>query len=303
MLQTVHDSIAYTIVPSTPNGQLIRYALKLNNGYYDVYDTVQFYYGKKYSITTPSTSSLTDWINNGWGISSDYHTAPSSIQSSISGSDPYTDNEDITISTATPVDLTYSTQAYLQFYAKWSIEADYDSVIISASVHGSGVWNPLCGLYTKVRHVGSIPVYDAQQPNWVREEMDLHDYIGQKVDIQFELASDAATDYQGFYFDDVNVTTVQDTPLIVQNVNPGRTSMQVYPNPAHDQLNIAISGSTFGTPLHAVMFDGLGRAVMNFTIDRPNMTINLQQLPVNVYYLRVSGSGLTLPVQKVTVIK
>ncbi|MFI5195797.1 MAG: M14 family zinc carboxypeptidase [Chitinophagales bacterium] len=304
MQQKIHDSMAYTIIPSAPNGQLISYALKVYNGYYYIYDTVLFYYGKEYSITTPSTASLTDWINNGWGVcTSSYYTPPSSIQSSLSGSDPYLDAEDITISTAHPADLTYATQAYLNFYAKWAIETDYDSVMVNAAIDGTANWAPLCGRRTIVRHTGSIPLYDGQEPNWVQEEMDLHDYIGHKINIQFELGSDLYNTDLGYYFDDVSITAVLDTPLGVHNTIPNVSSLQVYPNPAHDLLNISVTGSAFNQPLNAILYDCLGREVMSFTIDKPNVTINVQQLPVNVYYLKVYGNGQVLPVQKVNVLK
>ena len=295
MFQQVNDSISYSLLPSTPNGQLVKYALKLYNGYYSIQDTVQFYYGKEYNITTPSTASLAGWINSGWDLcSSTYYTPPSSIKSGPACPGNYPDNANMTISTATPIDLTYSTEAYLQFYAKWAIETIYDSGYVNASIHGDNFWQPLCGRYTNPDRI-----YDGQQFNWVQEEMDLSDYLGQMVDIQFQLISDAAVNYAGFYFDNVNVTTVQDTPLAVHNFVKTGAVIKTYPNPAHDELTIAVTGQPLNHPLNAILYDCLGRQSMSFTIDQPKVTLDIRQLPPNVYYLKVFDNAEAFPVQKV----
>ena len=213
LLQQVNDSISYTLLPSTPNGQLVSYVLQAYNGLYYVRDTVQFYYGKIYALYTPQSSSLADWSNFGWGVChSSWYLPSSCIQSSVTGEDNYGDNESDAITMATPVDLTHATHAYLQFYTKWAIETDYDEVTVVASVVGSGSGNDLCGHYTRPAQFGGYPVYDGQQPNWVREEMDLNDYLGQKIHLEFDLSSDAAINDKGFFFDDVAIIAVLDTP-------------------------------------------------------------------------------------------
>jgi carboxypeptidase T len=300
MLQQVQDSFSYSLLPSTPNGQLISYVLKLNNGFYDIYDTVRFYYGKHYSSSTPSTSSLADWINSGWGIcSSSYFSAPSSIQSSATGNDNYPDDANLTLSTVTPADLTYSTHAYLQFHAKWGIETDFDSLVVSASIDGSGYWTPLCGLYTKFTH--DYPVYDGQQPFWVREEMNLGDFLGEKINIQFELASDAGANDKGYFIDDVSITTVQDTPSFVRNAQPIGVNLALYPNPARGQLMISVTGNSLNQPIDAVLYDCLGREAMSFTLTQSETAIDVHRLPANVYYLKASESGRLLSMQKVVI--
>ena len=303
MLQQVNDSISYSLSPTTPNGQLVSYVLKLYNGMYYTYDTVKFYSGKYYAVTTPSTSSLSDWINSGWGVcTSSYYSAPSSIKSSVSGEGNYFDNETITISTATPIDLTNSIEAYLQFYTKWTVETDYDYVMVSASVAGSGVWQPLCGKYTHPQTSTSYPIYDAEQPNWIREEMDLGDYLGQTINIQYKLVSDPAVNYDGFYFDDVNITSIQNVSAAVNTATNIKASVTIFPNPAKDQLTIAVTGPG-NEPLNAILYDCLGRESMHFTIDNKQVTIDVGHLPENIYYLKVYDENGVLPVQKVEIVK
>jgi carboxypeptidase T len=304
MLQHVTDSISYTLLPATPNGQLVSYTLNVNNGYYVTHDTVQFYYGRYYSVATPSTSSLIDWINSGWGLcTSTYYTPPASIKSSAACNLNYGNMEDITISTATSIDLTHSIEAYLQFYTKWDVETDFDYVTVSASVVGSGLWQPLCGRYTKPEPSAGFPMYDALRPGWAQEEMDLRDFLGQQINIQYELVSDPAVNLDGYYFDDVSITTVLNATLTEKSVSGNSTSLSIYPNPAGNEFTVSVSGSSFTQPLNAILYDCLGREAMRFMISEPKTTIDAQQLPPNVYYLKVYDNGKALPVQKVVVHK
>jgi carboxypeptidase T len=305
LLQQVTDSISYALSPSTPNGQLVSYVLQVYNGYYYMRDTVQFYYGKYYTLATPRTASLTDWTNSGWGVcTSSYYTPPASIRSSLTGEGNYSDNTDITINPTAAIDLTHATHAYLQFYTKWAIETDYDYVTVNA-VDASGTATPLCGLHTRAQPLvnGGFPLYDGQQPNWVREEMDLSDYLGTTIHVQFQLVSDAHVNDKGYFFDDVNITTIVDSPQSVGAITSGNVSLNIYPNPAQEQITISVTGYTFTHPLHAVLYDAIGREAMSFTIGQPVLTRDINQLPGGMYYLKVSDNGMALPVVKVDVIR
>ena len=304
LLQQISDSFSYTISSSAINGQLISYELQLYNGYYYVRDTVHFYLGRHYQIVTPSTSSLTGWAGTGWSVcTSTYYTTPASIKSSFSCSLPYPTAVDNTLTITTPVDLTHSLEAYLQFYSKWAIETDYDYVAVNASVFGSGIWTPLCGRYTKAQTTSGLPSYDGQQPVWVQEEMNLADYIGQKILIQYELYSDLYTVFDGFYFDDISITAVQDSTTLVQNNQTHTPSVSIYPNPAKDEIILSISGYSFATSLTAILYNYLGRAIMEIKVDKPSTVISVKNLPDNIYFLKTVGDNIQLPVQKIEVLR
>ncbi len=305
MATEVADSVGYTIASGTPNGQLIKYVLLVYNGHYYTRDTVQFYFGKRYNITNESTNSLTDWTNSGWGVcTSSYYTAPSCLLTSATGRPPYLDGTTVSITTSRPIDLTYSTRAYLNFFAKWGIESHLDYVAVMASVAGSGIWSALCGKYTKPGSLYQLyeePIYDGQQPTWVQEQIDLSAYVGQRVDIRFVLAADNNINYEGFYVDDMQIRSVQDTPSYVKSVLPVKVFLSVYPNPAVNELQVAIEGADFSQPLHAVLYDATGREVKKAEIDKPLQTIDIRQLSTGVYYLKVGLNGVLLPVQKVII--
>jgi len=312
MLQQVADSVSYSISPGTPNGQLVRYVLQLNNGFYTQNDTVQFYYGKYHSVTIPSTDSMAAWNNSGWGVcTSVYYTPPASIKSSIDCIGNYPDNADLTISTASSIDLTHATEAWIQFYGKWALESSFDFVMLEASPAGLGSWQPLCGRYTRqgTTYEYSQPyIYDGFQSTWVQEQVDLGDYLGQKIDLQFELLSDPQINYDGFYFDNFEVRTVEDSAYAaglvgVSTVSRSAVDCHVFPNPASDELTVTVIGNVSGIPLTAVLYDCSGREALRFPVDQPNTVVDTRLLPAGFYFLKIGGDGITLPVRKVNILR
>jgi carboxypeptidase T len=305
MLQEATDSFSYTLSASTPNGQLVRYALKTNNGLYDTYDTVSMYFGKKHNVTTPATSSLTDWTNTGWSVCTDkFFSPPSSLKSSTTCSN-YDDANVATITLNTAIDLTLSTEAWMRFYGYWGIESKYDYVVVQASEEGSGVWQPLCGNYTKrgtFYQIPDEPIYDAQQPFWIKEQMSLNDYLGKKINIMFQLVSDAANNYTGFYIDDLEVRSVQDSTLTLGTAN-ATPAIRTYPNPAKNTITISLAGANHTYEAQAILYDCMGRVVMKFGIKKPTETIDINDLPSGIYSLKITGYKETIPVQKIVVSK
>lgn len=304
LLQQVADSFSYSISASTPNGQLLRYVLATNNGYYDIRDTVSFYYGKKHNITTPSSSSFTGWTNSGWSLcTSHYISAPTSMKSSID-CDNYPDNAIASLTLNTPIDLTYSTEAWLRFYARWGIESKYDFAAVYAASVGSGAWVPLCGMYTRPGTSDQLmdePIYDAQRPEWVKEHMDLNNFLGQKIQLRFEMKSDAGANYDGFYIDDIEIRSVQDTVTGTANLSLGAPVVNVYPNPATNSLHV--SANTPGTPIHGTLFDVTGRNVLHFESTQESTLLNTGKLPAGIYVLKVYANDVALPVRKIVISK
>lgn len=305
LLQEVSDSFAYTISSATPNGQLLRYVLTTHNGYYNLRDTVSFYYGKKFNITTPSSSSFTGWTNSGWNLcTSHYFSAPNAMKSSIDCGN-YPDDDVATLTLNAPIDLTYSTEAWLRFHARWGIESKYDFAAVYASVLGSGVWQPLCGMYTRPGTMDQLmdePIYDAQRPEWVKEHMDLNNYLGQKIQLRYEMKSDMGANYDGFYIDDIEVRSVQDTVTdvaYVQNIAP---TLLTYPNPSTNSLHISANVPN-STVLQGALFDLPGRQILHFTATQSHTTLDISHLPSGIYVLKAYANDVALPVKKITISK
>lgn len=298
-LQVLTDSISYTLDANTPNNTAVRYVLTVNNGFYDVTDTVQFFYGKYHSDYTPATNSLASWNNSGWSINtSRYHSAPSSVKSSPTAGS-YPNNSNLTLFLKDVIDLTAVKRAYLQFYTWWDIEPKYDYVTVSVAPVMTNNWTSLCGRHTKPGDYNqplSAPVYDDHQYDWILEQMDLTPFAGQKVNIQFELVSDAAENYDGFYFDDLQITTVLDSALNVSNISSA-AGLAIYPNPADDKVTIDLK-STELKNARVAFYDCLGRLVKGYELNKPITVLDINELTSNIYYLKIYNDQYSLPVQK-----
>jgi carboxypeptidase T len=303
LLQNILDSISYTLNPATPNKQAIRYVLKINNGLYDIRDTVQFFFGKAYTITNIPTSSFTNWINNGWSVNTQvFHSSPSSLKSSLPNSN-YSDNDFISITLKDTIDLTKAVKAYLQFYAKWDIEPKYDYALVEVNQVGTWNWTALCGKYTKPGDYDQptdAPVYDDHQYGWLLEQMDLGAYMGKKINLRFSLTSDQGQTYSGIYIDDVQVRMIRDTVTGVTDV-VANEGIAVYPNPANDRVSVVLGDNYSGISTLS-LYDGIGRKVASSTFTHKT-TINVSGLANGLYYLHVYNKERSLPVQKIELLK
>jgi carboxypeptidase T len=303
MLQNVSDSFSYTLDANTPNGQAIRYALKVNNGYYDMTDTVEFFYGKYNTEISPAMGSFIDWTNSGWSINTNkYHSAPSSFKSGPTNGN-YPDNSSVTLELKDTINLKYAVKAYVQFYTRWDIEPKYDYLTVNASEYGQSNWNALCGKFTKpgsYTQPVNAPIYDDHQYDWVLEQMDLGDYLGKKIQLQFDLESDQAQNYEGFYVDDLKIVTVQDSNVSVKDISKG--SVAIYPNPSQGEITIDFSGTNMHNA-KAILFDCLGRQMDMFTISAAKTNIDLGSYPANLYFLKLYDDNGSLPMQKIELLK
>ncbi|MGL4596218.1 MAG: M14 family metallopeptidase, partial [Bacteroidia bacterium] len=80
ILQTVSDSISYTLNPATPVGTLIPYIIQIGNGAYTWNDTVTKIYGVTTILFASNGSAMTGWTSNTWNTTtSSFVSGPSSI--------------------------------------------------------------------------------------------------------------------------------------------------------------------------------------------------------------------------------
>ena len=300
MLQNLTDSIPYTLHPNITNNQAVKFVLKVNNGHYDITDTVEFFYGKFTKIIKPSMDNMNDWMHTGWSVNTThYHTAPASFKSSPDNG-YYPNNAFATVRMKNKVDLKNTLRAYLQYYAKWDIEPKYDWVLVNAIETGAGS-TALCGKYTKPGEYGqptNAPIYDDHQYDWFLEQMDLTGYAGKEVDIQFTLETDAGATYDGFYFDDFQVIAIIDSPNHIAEL--GAEQFKVYPNPAQDRFTIIMQQPDNTV---ATLTDAMGRIVKEIKISTQQTSVDIASLSSGIYYLKIVNSDAVLPVQKIEVLR
>lgn len=114
----------------------------------------------------------------------------------------------------TTVDLTNATNATLDFDAWYNIEQYWDYAMVQVSTDDGATWTSLTSdrTSTKIDPGGypaikeNLPGYTGSSDGWVHETIDISDYAGQEIKVQFRSMSDWATNLDGFFADNVQVT-------------------------------------------------------------------------------------------------
>ncbi len=278
VLQSVADSISFNLVSSISQAEEIRYAVVANNGLYNFTDTISQLYGTNTTVFYDSANTFLSWSafpSSFWGTTDeDYVSAPYSITDSPYNIYQPNANDPLTINN--PINLTGSMDARLTFWAKWNFEAGVDYAQVLASSDMGINWTPLCGKYTvpgtSLQAQGE-PLYNASRFDWVKEEMDLSDYLGQSILIRFLLISDVGQELDGFYFDDLSVETIPINTGLASISDSKIKLSQAYPNPAEESTVINFSNVPEGSVFF--VYNTLAQKVFQLTIKQSSGKINL----------------------------
>jgi len=297
-LEVRTDTIAVQLMPGLADGDPIRFVLAVDNAGYVVRDTIDRVFGAPAIPLADAGNDLSDWSTVDWGTTtSAYYSPPSSLTDSPSGDYvPFMVN-DLTLDDA--VDLSQATSATLTFMARWNIIRYLDQLQVRASADNFASSVPLCGLYT---HPGSEyqsfhePVYDGQQYEWVKEEMDLGDFLGSSVKFQFVLSPFSGGTKDGYYVDDVEVTTTTTTGAGVIALDDHDPLLNVYPNPASRSAVVTYHLPFLPVGARLRITDALGGVVREMPLSSPRgrATIDTGTLAQGIYFCAVvAGEPLT----------
>lgn len=286
-LQTLTDSISYTLVNTNLNyGAEVKFVLSINNGLYTLNDTILKIFGVPSPVYFNSFPNPSGWTaQSGWGITSQqYYSAPSSITDSPNGN--YPSNTVRTFTSNNQFSLINAVSAELTFFTKWAIEPNYDFAQVLISTDNGGTWTPLCGKYTvegTIDQDPGQPVYEGFQNTWVKERIDLTPFVGNQIRIRFMLISDGFEEYDGFYFDDMSIIEILPGGLTVNENITESFAVNVYPNPAFDQITISTTLKAGGELL---ITDASGRLIHTEKINRGinRLLLNLEPFENGIYF-------------------
>jgi PKD repeat protein len=208
--ETQNGTISYSLNSNIQFGNEVKYILNTDNGLWVKKDTITKTYGAITLQELEDATTPTNWSGN-WATTTSTYVSPSkSFTDSPNGN--YSNNQTRNLYYNPEIDLTTAISAKVTFYAKWDIEANYDYVQFQVSTNGGNSWIGQCGLYTVAGtdDNGSVqpdgdPVYEGVMSDWVLEDINLSDYLGQVINVRFRLRSDGGVTEDGYYFDDFKV--------------------------------------------------------------------------------------------------
>lgn len=225
ILEESSGSIAYELDPdAVGSGASLSYLLTVDNGEIALSDTITKVYGSPVVLFEDACDNMNNWSGSWNTTTNEYHSAPASITDSPYGD--YPNNANTSVTTTAEFDLGEVAFAALSFWAKWDIEAGWDYAQVKISTNGGSSWEALEGNYTHIGNGNQVPepLYDGQS-GWVLEEIDLMDYVGESVKFRFTLISDGYITEDGFYFDDINISVVEENPMVEANFEANITEV------------------------------------------------------------------------------
>jgi PKD repeat protein len=218
-MQNSSGAISYSLNPNIQFGNPIKYVLLTDYGFWEKRDTIIKFFGSYNLVSSEDASVTSNWSGN-WSTTTSTYVSPTKcfFDGSLNN---YSNNSNKIYTYNPSIDLSNASSAKISFYAKWALESDYDFVQFQVSSDGGNTWVGQCGNYTVLGVSGGVqplnkPLYEGTKTDWVLEEIDLSDYLGQTIKVRFQLRSDGGTTADGFYFDDFNIyinpTEIASTP-------------------------------------------------------------------------------------------
>ncbi len=255
---------------------------------------VSLRHGVVEKIVSLNGDNITSFINNGWATTTETSVSPNSSITDSPNSE-YTSNENKTIEFSQPINLVNVRNAFVAFYAKWDLSLFGDYVQLQISKDNKSTWEPACGNYTIMgirRNLLPIePLYTDEQLDWVREQIDLSNFIGETIHIRFQLITNRFDQADGFFFDDFAIY-VQDTAtsptLGLETITSTLNKVTVYPNPVTSLLKIELPANTNGSiKINAIN----GQTLITKKVSTSLSKVNVSSLPIGVYFLEIDING------------
>ena len=131
-----------------------------------------------------------------------------------------------------------------------------------------------------------MPVYDGTQNTWVREYIDLSDWLGKKIQLRFRLVTDNYTNRDGFYIDDISVIRQGITSSAGINGSVEST-LSIQPNPARNYIELRWKDIQESSPVLYEIKDITGRIMYSAYAVNENTILDISSYAPGVYIINV----------------
>ncbi|MEZ4825653.1 MAG: T9SS-dependent M36 family metallopeptidase [Bacteroidia bacterium] len=235
--------------------------------------------------------------------------------------------------------LTFYGKPILSFWHSFDTEAEWDGGLVEIlPTISTGKWQDLGahmienGYNSKVginNPAGERPAFSGRSKGYIRTKIDLSAFNGQPIFIRFRFVSDDNTSQTGWWIDDLLITqgeevNLQNTACVTSAEGPGSCDnldnphlivpvwatkaeenlpalgVNLYPNPASEEVEIAVSGAN-ARRFKVVVYDHTGRHVMEKEATGSETKLDISHLSSGVYMIKIS-SGSQASFQKLVVL-
>lgn len=311
LFESKNFSFPVALSPSLQTSTNLLFLLETDMGDYVRKDTLRKTFlanSSQVLLFSDDADNFSNWEGNFELTTESYVSAPTSFTDSPN--DIYFPGMFAIYDLVNPVNIPADAQfAQLRFQAHWDIQPDYDYAQVRAFDFGANFNTPLCGVYT-VSGSGyaggqpeNEPVYEGQQNDWVEEIIDLSDYIGQTIYLEFVFSADGFLELDGFYFDDIRIEYLDSTSSskIVYSLDDFRLR-QNQPNPASGETLIGWENKNgLKGEGNLLVFNALGEKMLEQRVNlsaENQVRLDTRAWPPGLYsYLLRTAEGQTQPVK------
>jgi hypothetical protein len=216
------SSVQYYIAAQDSSSSLVTTLPSGGNGFNPPGSTppasfYQFFVAPLTVALIDSANSISNWTSvGGWNTTTaKFVSPPTSFTESPTGQ--YGNNVTASLTYIPAIPLQNALGAVLEFDTQWAIETDWDYGQVRISTNNGTTWIALQGMYTNLATGTFQPagqhLYDGTQSTWVREKIDISQYLGQSLKIQFYFKSDGSQTLDGWYVDNISVKTYSIVPV------------------------------------------------------------------------------------------
>jgi hypothetical protein len=127
--------------------------------------------------------------------------------------------------------------------------------------------------------------------------------MGKKVKFKFRLKADQGTEFDGYFFDDFNISMLLDPTGIQKSDNTGAFLGNPYPNPAANHFEVSYFLPHTNTDAELLLNTPAGVVVSHtkLTQQSGNAAINISNLAPGIYFVSIRSAGIQSPVRKLVV--